>query len=450
MTTMADSSTRAPRYQKWSSAERRAVRGASLGFFIDMYDIYLPVVALAPAMGYFMPESMGMETKALWIGLIFASTLVARPLGSITFGLMADLVGRKRATVVAVAGAGVVTGLMAVLPGYETLGMLAVVLLVVLRFIGGIFLGGEYTGAVPLAMEHSRKQHRGRNAGLISFGFPVAYVVIGLLTLVVLLIAPAGDPSSPYSQWGWRIAFIVGAVLSIGFAIYYAHSVEESPSWKSDVGQPESKRENPMKALFRGPNRASLAQAFLLMTGAWFSNNAAIVILPPTIAATTGLGATQVSLAVVLAFALVAIAYPLFGMLSQRIGRRAFFMWCGVASFITIPLFIWYASATVKSFWGVTALIAAIALLGVPAFGAIGAYMTERFPVSVRATGYGVGYSLALIIPSLYAFYSEGLSQLMPVQFVPTVYLAIGGLCMLLAGFWSPETRDLDLDADKT
>lgn len=438
-------------YQKASPQERRSVLGASFGFFVDMFDIYLPVIALAPALAFFMPASMDPGLKAILVGLIFASTLIARPVGSIIFGWLGDRIGRKKATVIAVTGAGVGTGLIALLPGYEQFGVLAVVLLIVLRFIDGVFLGGEYTGAVPLAMEHSVRSHRGRNAGLIAFGFPASYVVISLLTLVVLQFAPAGDPTAAYSQWGWRIAFGIGALISFGFALYYARAIHESPEWQKTAAislAGTQKKPNPLKELLTGKHRVALLQAFILMTGVWFSSNAAIVILPPTIAATTGLTAVETSLALVLAFLVVCVAYPLFGMLSQRIGRRAFFAWCGVASLVAIPLFVVFASGTVTGFWPVAGMITMIALLGIPAFGAIGAYMSERFPISIRATGYGVGYSLALIIPSFYAFYTAGLSAIMPLEYAPTVLLAVGGALLIVGGLWSPETKDVDLGAD--
>ncbi len=448
--TRAPGNTGPVRYEKASKEERRSVTGASVGFFIDMFDIYLPVIALAPAMVFFMPADMDAGTRAILAGLIFASTLIARPIGSIIFGWLGDRIGRKKATVIAVAGAGVGTGLIALLPGYEQVGVLGVVLLIVLRFVDGIFLGGEYTGAVPLAMEHSNRAHRGRNAGLIAFGFPASYVAISALTLVVLQFAPAGDPSSPYSQWGWRIPFVIGAVISIAFAIYYSRTVHESPEWEKTAAlakESKAKRPNPLKELLSGAHRKPLLQAFLLMTGVWFSSNSAIVILPPTISGTTGLTPIETSLSMILAFLVVCIAYPLFGMLSQRIGRRAFFAWCGVTSFLTIPLYVLFASGAVTSFWAVTGVVALIALLGVPAFGAIGAYMSERFPVSIRATGYGVGYSLALIIPSFYAFYTTALSAVMPMELAPTVLLAIGGICLIIGALWGPETKDVDLGA---
>ncbi len=425
--------------------ERRAVLGASTGFFIDMFDIYLPVIALAPAMAYFTPSSIDAGTTAILGGLVFASTLAARPLGSLIFGWLGDRVGRKKATVAAVAGAGVATGAIAALPGYQGIGLGGIIALIALRFVGGVFLGGEYTGAVPLAMEHSAKGNRGRNAGLIALGFPASYVVISALTLLVLAFAPAGSPSSAYSQWGWRIAFVVGALISIGFAVAYARGVEESPAWSGT----SAKRVNPFRELLAGPSRKPLAQAFLLMTGVWFSSNASIVVLPPTIAGTAGLNVAQTSALLIIAFAAVSIAYPLFGMLSQRIGRRAFFALCGAASLLAIPLFALFANGLLHGFWAATLAVAGIALLGVPAFGAIGAYMSERFPVEIRATGYGVGYSLALIIPSFYAFYMAALAGIMPLRLTPTVLLAVGGICLILGALWGPETKNRDL-ADHT
>lgn len=424
-----------------SGHERRAVVGASAGFFIDMFDIYLPVIALAPAMAYFTPSSIDAGTTAILGGLVFASTLAARPLGSLIFGWLGDRVGRKKATVAAVAGAGVATGAIAALPGYQGIGLGGMIALIALRFVGGVFLGGEYTGAVPLAMEHSAKGNRGRNAGLIALGFPASYVVISALTLLVLAFAPAGSPSSAYSQWGWRIAFGVGALISVGFAVAYARGVEESPAWSDTSAQ----RVNPFRELLAGPSRKPLAQAFLLMTGVWFSSNASIVVLPPTIAGTARLTAAQTSVLLLIAFAVVSIAYPLFGMLSQRIGRRTFFILCGAGSLLAIPVYALFANGLVRGFWAATLAVAGIALLGVPAFGAIGAYMSERFPVEIRATGYGVGYSLALIIPSFYAFYMAALAGIMPLNLTPTVLLAIGGICLILGALWGPETKDRDL-----
>ena len=127
---------------------------------------------------------------------------MGRPIGALVFGHYADRIGRKKATIVSVSGFGILTLVIACLPGYATWGMASVVLFIALRFIVGFFVGGEYTAASPLAMEYSPKDRRGPNRAKIMTGFPLAYFTISGLTLLVLQIAPSGDPTSAYSVWG--------------------------------------------------------------------------------------------------------------------------------------------------------------------------------------------------------------------------------------------------------
>ncbi|HEX8258685.1 MAG TPA: MFS transporter, partial [Rubrobacteraceae bacterium] len=119
---------------------KNAIRGAWFGFFVDMFDIYLPIVVLAPAIIYFVAPEMGTVEKSIVSGSIFAATLLGRPIGSFIFGHFADAIGRKRTTIISVSGFGVVTLLMALLPGYQQWGITAVILLIVLRLVDGVFL----------------------------------------------------------------------------------------------------------------------------------------------------------------------------------------------------------------------------------------------------------------------------------------------------------------------
>src|SRR5262249_39796248 len=152
----------------------RAVRGAWFGFFVDMFDIYLPVVVLAPAIKYFVSPELSDSATSLVTGMIFASTLVGRPVGALIFGHYADRLGRKNATLVSVSGFGILTVMIGCLPGYATWGVASVVLFIALRFIVGVFVGGEYTAASPLAMEYSPKSRRAANSARIMTGFPIA------------------------------------------------------------------------------------------------------------------------------------------------------------------------------------------------------------------------------------------------------------------------------------
>jgi MFS family permease len=203
---------------------KSAIRGAWLGFFVDMFDIYLPIVVLAPALIYFVSPDLSPGATAIVGGSIFAATLIGRPIGALIFGHYADKIGRRRTTIISVTVFAVGTGLMAFLPGYQQWGIAAVVLFILLRFIDGIFLGGEYTAASPLAMEYSPKEKRGFYGALIMTGYPLAYATISVLTLILLQFIPAGDLNSPYVQWGWRIPFVLGSLMAFGLVFYYVRS----------------------------------------------------------------------------------------------------------------------------------------------------------------------------------------------------------------------------------
>src|SRR5262249_20652483 len=152
---------------------------------------------------------------------VFITTLLGRPLGALLFGRIADRVGRRAASILSVTGFGVATFLIALIPGYDSIGIASYWILVILRFIDGVFLGGGYTGALPLAIEYSKKDQRGLVGGLILAGFPAAYVAINLIAMVMFALFPVGGPQSAYAEWGWRIPFMIGAFMAGFLALYY-------------------------------------------------------------------------------------------------------------------------------------------------------------------------------------------------------------------------------------
>jgi MFS family permease len=295
---------------------RAAVRGGALAYFVDQFDIYLPIVVLAPAAAYFQAANLSASTTALLASLVFASTLIGRPLGAIIFGHFADTVGRKRTTLVAVSGFGVVTLAIACLPGHETIGVWSVGLLIALRFVDGIFLGGEYTTAVPLAMEWSPKHKRGLYASLITSTSPAAYVMIAAVTLVLLELLPSADVHSAYVQWGWRVPFVIGALLAAVLFRYYQKQVHEPPA--AVTGE---RHKVPFVRLVVKYPRA-LGQVFVLMTGTWLATNMEAAVTPAQLKAHLELSSKQVTLTMLVINGAAALSYPLFGLLSQRIGRR--------------------------------------------------------------------------------------------------------------------------------
>jgi MFS family permease len=440
---MTTSRTAAPGARTDRRTVNRAVFGASFGFFVDMFDVYLPTIALIPAMSYFTPKSMSQGTQAIVSALIFVATLLGRPAGSVIFGWFADRAGRRRVTLWAVAGCGVCTALIAVLPGYSTVGITAVIALIVLRLADGIFMGGEYTGATPLAMEASPNGRRGWYGGLVGAGFAFAYCAIAGVTLITLQIAPQGGPDAAYSQWGWRVPFAVGALLCLVFLVWFSRAVPESDTWKAT-----RKAANPVREIVLGASRRDFAQVFVMMAGVWFISNMASGLLPASLHHDAHISATEVTATIVIVQAVHTVLFPYLGLLSDRIGRRAFLAWNGVAVAILCAAgFAVLAAAHLSGFLLILALTFVIRITGGSMFAIMPSYLCERFPPATRGSGFGLGYSLPLLITSFYAYYQNWLGNLMPHGYTPVALLVLGGVLLTAGALAGPETRQVDVSA---
>src|SRR4051812_39358842 len=406
-----------------------------------MFDIYLPVVVLTPAIKYFVSPQLSDGATSLVTGAIFAATLVGRPVGALIFGHFADRLGRKRATIVSVTGFGILTIVIGCLPGYSSWGVVSVVLFIALRFIVGVFVGGEYTAASPLAMEYSPKERRGQNSARIMVGFPLAFFTISGLTLLMLQIAPSGGPTSAYSTWGWRIPFFFGGVLALSFVAWFARQVEESEVFEAEGGSDDA----PVKQIFARDTIGDFAQVFVLMTGFWLTLNTVTAILPDLLKDPVGLSDTKASVTLMVAAVANAIGYLTVGSVAQRFGRRPFLIAWGLSSAVLGTFVYWILlHSTPSSFVAVIVLTAVTVALVGPCWAMITAYINERFHTGIRASGFGLGYSLAVVAPSFYAFYQSVLGHVMSSTYTVLPLLVIGGLLITIGGAPRPETRDVD------
>ena len=419
---------------------RRAIRGAFFGFLIDSFDIYLPSVALLPAIIYFT-QGLTPGQTALVTGFTLAATLFGRPVGAILFGQLSDKLGRKRIGAIAIYGFSIVTLLIACLPGAQQIGgPAAITLLLILRFIDGIFLGGEYTAATPMAIEYAKTERRGLIGGFIQSASTVGYLAIGLFTFFALQIAPAAAIDSPYVQWGWRIPFVVGAILGFVTARFLRKDVEESVIWIT-----AEKAKNPLREMLQRRNIASFIQVFVLMTGVFFMVNMVGSVIPQLIIG-RGFTPTQFSLSIIFANIIVPFAYMLSGRLSDRFGRKPILLFAGALVLVVMTTMFWILGSSIPLPFG--ALIAVIFLAQcVNGFtiGTLPSYINERFPTRVRSSGWGIGYSLAVIIPGFFAAYQAGLSSFMPLSLTPVVLLVVAGVLIIGSVLASPETRGIDL-----
>jgi MFS family permease len=416
---------------------RRCIIAGFIGFAVDFFDIYLPAMVLTPVITYFEPKDLSTTTTTTIYYFTVATTLLGRPCGAIIFGHWADKIGRRFVTMISIAGFGTLTGLVALLPGYSTIGSWSLVLLLALRFIGGIFMGGEYTSNNTLALEMVPKRRRGFVGGLLQGAFPVGFGAVSLAASIMLAVTT----KQQYYDWGWRIPFLFGCALAFAFLIYY-RTVPESPLW-----QQSEKSAAPLREVLSGTHLRNLGQVFVMMSGFWLVGQPGTV-LPSIMIQHLHISSETTTNTFLVASVGLFFAFLSFALLGQAIGRRRAIVVGALVVLIVEPA-LYYVMITLASDGGsmrVTTVLAAIFQVFLLApWGIVSTYICERFPTHVRASGYGIGYSVAIIIPSFSGIYLLWLSHLMPYLMTPIVLLVIAPLLMIVGALMGPETRDVEL-----
>ncbi|MEV4901198.1 MFS transporter [Citricoccus sp. NPDC055426] len=440
---------------------KAALRAGVVGNWIDNIHVFLPVTALAPAMLVLAGPAATASTGAL----IIVAMLFGRPVGGIVFGRISDRLGRTRTTRIAIAGTAVCALAIAAMPTHELLGAGTVALILALRFLGGIFVAGEYSAAIPLAMEWSTGKRRGLMSGLILSMAPwaqatIAFSVAGLLALI--------GPEH-YAAWGWRLLFVLGAALSLGMFVYYRRQVADAPVFHrsrdaaanssaapnatSTSGEPAAAGGRPasgLGSLLTGRWAKAFWQVFLLMTGLWLLTYSTVLLLTERLSTDSALDPAAVPVVIGLASVAQAIVMAVAGHLSTFTGRRRLFVLWGLVAALAGPV-VWWLAVTTSAFLLAAVFAAVLQVITVSAYGPVSAYLSERFPTEVRSTGYGMGYSLSLVVPALYPFYLPLIEPALGRHGSVMVLVGLGGLLLALGGALGPRLapRDLvdDLDA---
>lgn len=443
-----------------AALRRAALRGGIVGNFVDQLHIFLPLTALAPA----LPALVGDDAVAGTAALAITATLLGRPLGAVVFGRLADRAGRTRVTQAAIAGTAACTAAIALLPDHRAIGGAAMALVLLLRFAGGMFLAGEYTSAVPLAMEWAKPRRRGLLSGLIMAMAPWAQATVAVSTLILLaLLGP-----SAYAAYGWRCAFGAGALASLAVLLYYRRRVADARPAPAVARERSAARGNPeaqggpearcgtepaagsVRALVAGAQARAFWQVFALMSGLWLLTNMVVLQLAAALSAHT-VGAALPAQAQPLVMAVAAVAQALVmsatGQLSTLLGRRRFFVAAGLLAAADGPA-VYALLAGGRGLLAVCLLAAALQAVTVTAYGPVGAYLAERFPAHQRSVGYGAAYSVSIVIPALYPLWLPPLGVMLgsPTAAVGLV-LALGGLLVAGAGALGPALRPAELDA---
>ena len=423
---------------------KRAILSAWAGFAVDSYSIFIASTVLLPALVFFQGD-MSTETKSIFAGMTLAVTLLGRPLGGLIFGHFADRLGRRRIGAITIYGFGTISLIIACLPGAEQIGAVqATTLLLALRFVEGIFLGGEYTAATPMALEYAPPGRRGLIGGLIQCSASAGPLFVAIALSLTLLIAPVGDLHSPYVQWGWRLPFILGFILSFLVAWFLRRRVEESTVQQEAVAAVRA-AESPVRMILRGRSGRAFVQSWLIMTGCFFLINMTSGVVPQFLLRNDGYTPNDLAHTQLVVPACM-LSYVFFGWLSDHIGRKRTLFIIAPLVLVLQPVVIsLIGSNTVDGWWNLTLLALAGNILTVASMGVLPAYINERFATIVRSTGWGVAYGTAVIIPAFFSYYMIWLSALVPFEYTAGILAAIGAVLIFVGTTLGPETRGIDL-----
>jgi MFS family permease len=337
------------RPQGMTTDERRVIFASSLGTVFEWYDFYL-YATLAPffAALFFPP---GNDTAALLSAFAtYAAGFLVRPFGALIFGRIGDLVGRKYTFLVTIVVMGGATFAVGLLPTYESIGWAAPILLVTLRLLQGLALGGEYGGAATYVAEHARPSDRGYATSYIqttaTLGFFLALLVIGSARFNI--------DAATFADWGWRIPFLVSLVLLV-FSVYIRLKLNESPVFKRMKAEGKGSKAPLTESFFRYPNNKYVLLALLGATAGqgvvWYTGQFyALFFLTITLKVDYLTAYALIGLSLIIGTPL----FIFFGWLSDRIGRlKIILAGCLIAALTYFPLFAaltHYANPALEAF----------------------------------------------------------------------------------------------------
>ncbi|MHA4844380.1 MFS transporter [Flavitalea antarctica] len=367
----------------------KAIIGGSIGNLVEWYDWYAYSAFSLYFASSFFPNTDSTAQLINTAG-IFAVGFIMRPIGGYIFGKLADTHGRKTAMTLSVLLMSFGSLLIAISPGYNAIGIFAPILLLIARLLQGLSVGGEYGTSATYLSEVALASRRG-------FYSSFQYVtLIGGQLLAVglqLLLQRIFLTDEQLHEWGWRIPFIIGAVLSL-IALYLRQNLHETAAFVSQQNKGAVRR-NPLLTLLQHP-RAILTVVGLTLGGtvAFYTYS---TYMQKFLVNTTGLSKDQSTLLTFCSLLLFAFLQPVFGGLSDRIGRKPLLIAFGILGTIfTIPLFMALQSAT--GLFNIFLLLMA-ALVIVSGYTSINAVVkAELFPVEVRALGVGLPYSITVAL----------------------------------------------------
>jgi metabolite-proton symporter len=418
---------------------RQVALASFIGTAIEWYDFFLYGTAAALIFNeLFFPKaepSVGTLAALATFGVGFA----ARPIGGIIFGHFGDRIGRKSMLVLSLLIMGLATAAIGVLPTYASIGVAAPILLVVLRMAQGLGVGGEWGGAVLMSVEHAPTGKRGLYGAFPQMGVPAGLFA----STVIFTITQAVTSEAQFTSWGWRVPFLFSLVL-VAVGLFIRLRIMESPAFQ-EVKDTGTEAPKPIVDVIKTHPRE-----VLVAMGMRIAENGIFYVFTVFVLAygedTLKLGKSTMLTGVAIAAAVGLLTIPLWGRLSDRIGRKPLYM--AGAVFSLLFAFPFFAMVDTKE----PILIWLAIVLGVNVghdlmYGPQGAYYAELFGTRVRYSGASLGYQLASVL-------SGGFAPLIAAALLaanngsPTLvaaYMAVMGVITVVATALAPETYRTDI-----
>jgi MFS family permease len=369
--------------------KQQPLRAASAAFFgtaLEWYDFFCYATASALVFGnVFFPPGNQLSGTLASLGT-FAVGFVARPFGAILFGHFGDKAGRRASLIVTLLLMGCSTTLIGLLPSYQAIGIYATVLLVLLRILQGVAVGGEWGGAVLIATEHAPPRWRTFLAAAPQYGSPV-----GLIMATSIFHWVSALPEGDFRSWGWRIPFLASALIVL-VALLIRRGVEETPELQAYRAKQAKTSAAPLKTLFTSYKRRlvlGIALSVLGISGFYFFTTLMIAFT------TTYLHIAKPDILKIINYIGVVglLSYPIASFLAHRLGERRFILVVSAAAALwSVPMMLLVLSRDLGNI--AIGILAATALISFY-YAALASFLPKVFPVNVRYSGISLSYQIS-------------------------------------------------------
>ena len=415
---------------------KTVILASMMGTAIEFFDFYAYGTASAAYFPkVFFPQMTPLLATLLSL-LTFGVAFVARPVGSFVFGHFGDRLGRKKTLVVSLLVMGVATVAIGFIPGYQSIGVGGALLLCLCRFVQGIGLGGEWSGAVLVATENAPADKRALYGAFPEVGAPIGFFICnGLFYVLEKMLTPPQMMS-----FGWRVPFWASSVL-VGIGLYVRHRLQETPLFKLAQERDNTTR-SPLKVVFKENWREILKGTFLM--GATYAMFFTLTTWSLSFA-TTALGFSHSEFLLLLMAAIVEFAVLIMttSVLADKVGRKKVLMTASVALVVFSLVFPYFLEGQHNMVGMLLFLGLGFVVMGT-LYGPVGAVLPELFPTKVRYSGAGITYNLAAVV-------GAAVAPTITTWLIATFGLHYAGMYMfvlavvsVVAWALTPETKDVD------